>query len=303
MKIEDLQRSPYKFKIFLISSILGLTVLLVINFYILPTVFDTVKPTSLKTLTDVFNNLTTLLISSVFGILFLYLITPKIMSKSEIVILEPRDLKNNLETMIKNTNSYSYLGHTARWTRAVTLPKLYEDALNNMITKEINITIIDPNNIKLLNYFKSFGHGDRDKGNEIVNLKDLKKELFTTILIGFFYNKKSFIKVHLYLSSRISLFRFDLSDKVVILTKSNPLDPALKVYNDTFFYDSYKEEIRISQEQSQKLNFENVNIANNEISVHNCKKIMEQLNLNINELDNSDIEAIINEIKNPKKPF
>ncbi|MFX4218555.1 hypothetical protein ACOL3B_06590 [Aliarcobacter butzleri] len=302
MKIEDLQQSPFKFKIFLLCSIIGLIILLVINFYILPIYFES-PTTLLKTLTDVFNNFTALLISSLFGVLFLYMLTPKVMSKSEIIKLEPRDLKNNLEEILKDAEFYYYYGHTARWTRSVTLPKLYEYALNKKITKEISITILDPNNIELLKYFKTYGHGERDKGNIINNIKDLKKELLSTILIGLMYDKKSFFKVNLYLSSKVSLFRFDLSDKAAILTKPHPLDPALKVYNGTFFYQSYKEEIKISQEQSRKLDFDKVEILNKEISINNLKRIFEELNLKINDLDDNDIKDIFFNIANLKKPY
>lgn len=302
MKIEDLQQSPYKFKMFLLISIIGLVILLVINFYILPIYFES-PTTLLKTLTDVFNNFTALLISSLFGILFLYVLTPKVMSKSEIIKLEPRDLKNNLEEILRDADFYYYYGHTARWTRSVTLPKLYEYALNKKITKEINITILDPNNEELLNYFKAYGHGERDKGNVINNIKDLKKELLLTILISLMYDKKSFFKVNLYLSSKVSLFRFDLSDKAVILTKPNPLDPALKVYNGTFFYQSYKEEIKISQEQSRKLDFNKIQILNKEICIDDFKEISRKLDLNTNDLNNNDIKEILSNINNLKKPY
>lgn len=302
MKIEDLQKSPFKFKAFLFLSLIGVVILWTINFYILPMFFG-VSVSLSKTLTDVFNNLTALLISGTIGILFLYLLTPKIMSKAEIVKLEPRDLKNSLEEILKDADFYYYCGHTARWTRTVTLPKLYKDAWSKKITKEINITILDPNNAELLRYFISFGHGKREKGNTINDTKDLKKELLSTILIGLVCDNKSFIKVNLYLSSKVSLFRFDLSDKAAILTKPNPLDPALKVYSGTFFYQSYKEEIKITQDQSRKLNFDKLMLSDTEITIERVKGIFQELDLCIGGLDDNDLNWIILNTKKSESPY
>lgn len=302
MKIEDLQKSPSKFKAFLFFSLVGVVILWTINFYILPMFFG-ISTSFLKILTDIFNNLTALLLSGVIGILFLYLLTPKIMSKTEIIKLEPRDLKNSLEEILKDADFYYYYGHTARWTKTVTLPKLYEYALNKRITKEISITILDPDNMELLNYFMYFGHGKREKGNKIINIIDLKKELLSTILLGLLYDNKTFMKVNLYLSSKVSLFRFDLSDKAAILTKPNPLDPAIKVYSGTFFYQSYKEEIKISQNQSRKLNFEQLRLSDKEITIGKIKEIFQKLELCIKGLDDSDLNWIISNTKKSESPY
>ncbi|MBU1658457.1 hypothetical protein KKG72_05310 [bacterium] len=301
MKINDLKQSPYKFKIFLMASISGLILLLIVNFYILPTYFGT-DSSILKTFTDVFNNLTALLISSVMGILFLYLLTPKVISKSEIVIIEPRDLRQNLQEILNSTNHYSYVGHTGRWTRSVTLQKLYEDAKNNKITKIVDLTILNPNEMSVLKYFNGIGHGIREKGNKITSAKDLKKELISTVLICYLYSQKPFMKINLYLSSKVSLFRFDLSEKAIIITKPNPLDPALKVYSGTFFYDSYNEEIKLNQEQSIKINFD-YEITDTTITIEIFKKLMQRLEISLEELNDNDILDIIKSVEKPQKPF
>lgn len=304
MKIEDLKNSPYKFKVFLSLSIVGLVILLFINFYILPTYMGT-NPSLKDTTFSVINNITALILSSLGAILFLYYFTPKVMNETDIKIIMPSDLKNYLNYILNNTKSYSYLGHTARWTRSTTLPKLYSIAKAENDTKIVNIVIINPNKDKLLNYYKDFGHGQRSKGNKIKEAKDVQKELLTTILICYLFNKKDFFQIKLYLSSKISLFRIDMSEDSAIMTKPYPLEPGVMFYKKTFFYKSYAEEIKIAQEQSKLLDFNkaNFNIDEENINIENTKKILKKMKLKIDNLDDEDIISIIDNAKRPVIPF
>ncbi len=300
MQIQDLQKSPHKLKMFLLYSIIGLLILITLNFILLPYIFDNKIPSFDKTLTDIFNNLTALVSSSIATVLFLLLITPKVLNESEVNIINPHDLRNTLDSITKKTESFTYYGHIARWSRSVTLAKLLKEANEEHITKSIDLIILNPNNKKLITYFANFGHGERGKGNDVKSAKQVKVELFITILTVYNYNQESFLNINLYLSSHISLFRMDLTQNALVLTKPYSTEPALLFYKDTFFYKSYKEEIKIAKEQSKQLFFD---FNFKKLNKNSCKDILNKMDLDTTDLLDDDITIIMDGIKKPVSPY
>ena len=301
MEIQNLLKSPYKLKMFFIYLTIGLIALLLINFMLLPYIFNNAIPSLEKILTDITTNLSTLVATSIVTTLFLFLVTPKVVNESDINIISPHDLKDTLSNITNNTDFFTYYGHTARWNRSVTLPKLLQESNSDHSTKKIDIIVIDPDNEQATLYYSNFGHGTRVYGNKINTQNDVKLELFITILTLFEYQQNPFLDITVYLSSNISLFRMDLTENALILTKPYSEEPALLFYKDSFFYKSYKEEINIAKEQSKKLVFPKNN--KQEINKESCRRILKQMHFNIDMLIDEDINTIINGIKNNIKPY
>ena len=115
------------------------------------------------------------------------------MRESELEIINPNDLRQELKSLITNTNYLKYSGHTARWNRSTSLDYLIQEANTEKRNKEIELIILDPTDDFSCNYYSSFGHSKREKGNSINDLKDIKIELVSTILISLIKNNNPFL--------------------------------------------------------------------------------------------------------------
>ena len=299
MVIKDFYKSRYKTKWFFLSLILTVILLILVNYIVLPFYFGG-ELNIIDSVNSLLNNLIALVISVLIASIAFLLFSPKIIRNSDIEIIHPKDLKNELEKITNGTDVYYYMGHTARWNRSVNLEKLKKEAEEKKTRVEIDFLILNPNNIKLCNYYASFGHSNRKNGVNVQNAKDVKIEIITTILLCAKYNLNPFLRVSIYFLDKASLFRLDISDKGIIFTKPYPEQPALLFPKDTFFYKSYKEEFKISREQCEKIGLKNLPA---EINLESCKYYLREIGIDFEDIDDDDIEKIIRKMDNLDRPY
>lgn len=266
---------------------------MIINYLLLP-------PQSPVALVSFLNNLIALIASTIAASAAVLFFTPKTVKSSDINVVDPHDLHNALDALVNDTETHEYLGHTARWNRAKTLERLLEKAKRTRSTKTITWIILDPNDNKACEYYSQFGHANRGKGATIITKKDVKIELLTTILICLKYRKEPFIDINLYLNNKISLFRLDITESGILLTKPYSDEPAIMFPNGTFFYRSYKEEFHIAKKQSKVVNLD---IEQLEFNPNNCRSMLKELGINHNDLTDVTIESIIKQVNKPVKPY
>lgn len=292
-------KSPYRIKWYFSGLALISLFLIVINYIVIPKCVP-VDADYKEPIVSFFNNMIALSISGIVASWALLFFTPRTLKNSDIDIINPHDIKFMLEKLVFNTERFCYLGHTARWNRSVTLEKLRSDAEFRKIRKEISLVILDPNDIPSCQYYCDFGHSNRNKGNNISNINDVRSELLTTILTCIKYQKSPFLDISLFVTNKVSLFRLDISDSAILLTKPYSDEPALHFPQDTFFYSSYKEEFKIVRDQSRKINLD-VNISN--LTAKNFVQLIEISGVTCDGMEESLFEEIINQSKKLDSPY
>lgn len=300
MVIKDILKSPTKIRAYFVGLTIFFVALVILNYYLLPEIFLRFDLIYEGAAVSFLNNIIALLASSIVASGFIWLVTPSGLGSGDINIIAPYDLKSTLRTMIDATERFSYVGHTARWNRAVTLPRLYEVANESKSTKHIELVIIDPDNDKVCELYSSFGHGERRKGRAISEIRDVKIELFTTFLTCLKFNKSPFLDIKLYVSSQVSLFRLDIADDAIVMTKPNTGDPALHFPKGTFFYSSYKEDFNVTKLQCREIS---LNISQENIDQSNCLQLLNDAGFDCSVIDEQVIKELVEALNKVSIPY
>ena len=300
MVIKDIIKSPAKIRTYFILLALFLLGLIVVNFYAFPLIFTHFGYVYDGAMSSFIDNLIALLGSSLLASGFFWFVTPSGLNSSDVNVIASHDIKEALNSMLVGTERFYYYGHTARWNRSVTLPKILEQANDSRSTKYIDLIIIDPDKEESCKFYASFGHGDRKHGRRIQSVRDVRIELLTTFLSCLEINQSPFIKLNLFVTDKISISRMDISDSALLLTKPYHGDPALHFPKDTFFYASYKEEFNIAKQQCRNIE---VDFSFENITIENVKEIMERAGFDVEYIDRDFEDDLLEAYGNIKKPY
>lgn len=300
MIVKDVIRSPSKLRVYFVSLVIFLVFMTVANYYLLPKAFIYFGGDYEGALPSFINNLIALLGSSLIASGFIWFVTPSGLDSNDVNVISSHDIKDFLNSMINRTERFSYYGHTARWNRAVTFPKIMEQAQDLRVTKYIDLIIIDPDDARACSLYASFGHGERKKGRKIQSETDVRIELLTTFLCCLEINKSPFIEIELYVTDRVSISRFDISDNALMLTKPYQGDPALYFPKNTFFYSSYKEEFNVAKQQCKKIVLD---ISEKYIKASNLKKALCEAGFQADYVDIEFEKELLKAFGNVEKPY
>lgn len=300
MIVKDIIKSPAKLKVYFVGLAVFLAFMIVANYYLLPKAFIYFGGQYDGAIPSFINNLIALLGSSLIASGFIWFVTPSGLDSSDVNVISSHDIKDSLNSMLDRTERFSYYGHTARWNRAVTFPKILEQAKGLRATRYIDLIIIDPDDASACELYASFGHGERKKGRKIQTVTDVRIELLTTFLCCLEINKSPFIEVGLFVTDRVSISRFDISDNALMLTKPYQGDPALYFPKNTFFYSSYKEEFNIAKQQCKKINLD---ISEKDIKTSNLKKALCEAGFQADYVNSEFEKELLNAFGTLEKPY
>ena len=300
MIVKDVIKSPYKLRVYFIGLVMVLVFMIVANYYLLPKAFIYFGSNYEGAIPSFINNLIALLGSSFIASGFIWFVTPSGLNSNDVNVISSHDIKDFLNSMLNRTERFSYYGHTARWNRAVTFPKILEEAKDLRVTKYIDLIIIDPDDASACNLYASFGHGERKKGRKIQSATDVRIELLTTFLCCIEINKSPFIEIGLYVTDKVSISRFDISDNALMLTKPYQGDPALYFPKNTFFYSSYKEEFNVAKQQCKRINLD---ISEKDIKESNLKKALCEAGFQADYVDSEFGKELLETLGKVEKPY
>lgn len=237
---------------------------------------------------------------------FVFWLTPEILKKSVMDVIEPKEIGPLLKKAVTDTRSWTYKGACGRYTRKTTLPTLASAAKNEGLGRDIRITILNPDNDLLCSEYatyrrslKSANNGNRWTENKV------KEEVIATIISALrFRHEEPLLRIELYLTDHFSAFRFDISDQYVIVTKEDKEASGLRADSGTYFYDSYKDDVRLSERQSINVSYEDeVPIGNNLTDETLRNLILEASIIDQDKLNSLDLSAIRELINSPGDPY
>jgi hypothetical protein len=218
-----------------------------------------------------------------------------------------RFLTHDFEQAILDTRLWIYKGGTGTYLRAVTLPGNAENALRHRTRREISIEILDPTNLELCD---RYGRMRRsldpmpDKTGETWTTERVRNESYATILAAAYHRERhGLLDIQLGLSSTMSLFRYDLSSRYIIITQEDGTAPALEANNGTYFYNSYLNELRFSFEQSRKIDLQRaleIPLTKGEVTGREVARLFEALGVPLDDsFGQQDVDGIIEKAFRP----
>lgn len=192
-----------------------------------------------------------LIISLIVTILigsFIFWLRPEIIKKSAMEVIEPREINPLLKEATHDTKSWIYKGACGRYTRATTLPKLADAARNESLGRDIRIYLLNPQNTKLCEEYATYRRSLKSSSGDDWSCQQVQEEVIATAICAMKYKKvEPLLGINIFFVDHFSAFRLDISDKYVVVTKEDKSAAALKADAGTYFYNSYKDDVRLTE--------------------------------------------------------
>ncbi|UFH60468.1 hypothetical protein [Sulfurovum mangrovi] len=302
-----LEKEHYK-RPFFTTVILLLIVVILVRLFLLPLADPNLSLEWPKFIASLLDKFSTSLIVTIFIGIFIFWFTPKIVKKSKMEVLEPKEISKLLKNATQDSRSWIFKGATGRYTRSSTLPLMAEAARHESIGRDIRICLINPDNTKLCEEYATYRRSLKSASkSKPWDSKRVQNEVIATIVSALItQHDEPLLRITIHLIDTFSSFRLDISDFYVVITKEDKEATALRADIGTYFYDSYKDEVRLIERQSKKVtideeisSLDKVKFTENEL-----KEYLQHINiLPSNDIENLDLKTISNLIKNPENPY
>lgn len=246
------------------------------------------------------------LIITVFIGGFIFWLTPEIIKKSTMDVIEPKEINPLFKKAAADTKTWIIKGACGRYTRAVTIPSLAQSAKHEGIGRDIRIILLDPADSDTCEEYANYRRSLKSaSSSEPWTKEKVQEEVIATVLTALqFKYKEPLLTINIHLASTFSAFRLDISDSYVIVTKEDKEAAGLRADSGTYFYNSYKDETRLVERQSKKVQFDQPVDINQKTSVEELKKIIIDVGLlETKEVSRISLDNILNFINDPKEPY
>lgn len=302
---EILSKHHYR-KTFFTVVLLILVLSLALRFYAIPTYDATLKYSYIGFFALILDNLVVSLFISVFIGAFIFWITPKIVKRSVMEVIDPKQINPLLKAAASSTKFWIYKGACGRYTRATTLPMLADTAKSEGIGRDITICLLNPRNEELCEEYATYRQSLKSgKKGVIWTQQMVQEEILATAICALKYHAtQPLLRVRVFFVDSFSVFRLDVSDKYVVITKEDKEASALRADAGTYFYDSYIDDIRLTERQATELLFPNkleIAMLNQEAYL---RETLKSTNLfDETKLTASQIKKIIDRVNKPADPY
>lgn len=227
------------------------------------------------------------------------------METATVEIVEPYRIGEVLKQGRSKAKAWWFSGGTGRFNRIVTMPELAQASRLMNLPIEITMIILDPMDEETCQYYAEYRARARSGfRGDFWTPERVRDELYATIIAA--YSIKSeypMLKIAIALKRSTSIFRIDLNSQFAILTKEDPREPALKFNADTFFYNSFFEDLRLNFYQFNKLPTDVQGTPLEHLQVNNVKILLESLGLYQDNLKAEDLSRIIEIVANQRTQY
>jgi len=224
MSLRGLFASPSQRRTFLLaSSVINLTLVLLILLLFL-------KTPDTRGWNLVIGSLTALLSSSIFAVVGGLFVTYCFNDPFELASankLLSTDVGTALTEMAQSASEYKLMVRTGRHFRAEILPVLVSNATRHRRPVTIEAILLDFRDDEICNKYASYRRSSSFDRHHW-STRYVQKEVLATILklIEAERDHTALLTINLYLSARLSTFRFDGSHDQIIVTREDPKDIA-----------------------------------------------------------------------------
>jgi len=167
--------------------------------------------------------------------------------ESTISILRGNAITQSLTEARAEAKEWIFRGGTATFVRAVVLPECIQRARRARRPLNVRLEILDPRDLTLCErYANFFQHGVDDPNEDELTWtgKGTQLELYATIFAACWWNQHyPSLRIEVALSSTMTLFRWDMTQNVLLITERGPRFPAIMIREGGFYYDYWRNEL------------------------------------------------------------
>lgn len=179
---------------------------------------------------------------------------------SMVRVLHGSEVGEALAQARRTTDLWYFRGGTGTYLRAVTLPDCIEHARHRNSTLDFRIEILDPTDEEGCNRYAQFRRSLAnlpDASGERWTVDRTRKEAFATVLAACWYSQQyGLLKIDVWVSPRMTTFRYDFSSTCVIITQEDPRAPALLIDRGKIYYHRWNIELQYGREQARRVPIE-----------------------------------------------
>ena len=183
-----------------------------------------------------------------FFILYIVLIGPNA-GLAEVSVTRPRDIHERMKGLPKNTTQYIFWGRSGGYFRSVALPFLNDQSCKEKKYTNIEIIMPDPDEPKLSTCYQDIRMSLSEEADENTLVSNV---IATTIACAIAGANNKYLRIRIFLSKYIPIFRVDISDNGAIVTQDDLSKSALFFKDQSEFYEMLRtasyNEIDLSRE-------------------------------------------------------
>jgi hypothetical protein len=284
-------------------------VLLVARFFAIPALFDAKTPAISDVLDQSLGDIiSTVLAATVLSAVVLWLSAPS-RKPSDLTVVHPKDIGPKLEEHLSTTRTWTYSGSVGRWNRARAMPELARHARESNSGRDVLLQILDPREERACHAYAEYrrgvrtGTGTRD---EDWTIRRVRRDIYATIVAAAaLAHREPLLRVRIALKPWTSVFRFDASDRRIVITREDPKEPGLVCETGTYFYDAFREGMRFELDQAVELQLpQDGHLQFETLSVGAVRTFLHNLGLGLPDLESDgEVELIIAEAKSGLHPY
>lgn len=294
--IDNLETKKSRFIFF------GLIFLFVITLYIISILVNN-HPWKLVLDNVILTIASSLLVSTVISMFILW-VAPKKVLNARVEILQPYEINScHLESR-KKTTQWWYNGGSGRYTRNVTLPSLAKSCRDENCSIDVRIQILNPENQNLCKLYADYRNGLKSSKGEKRTTEDVQYDLLSTIICAYYWKEvQTNLNVIMYLKNHFSPFRMELSDNLILITREDPLDPAIVYRKDSFYYAAYRNDLDHGCKQCSRIDF-NINYDINEgnLTANDIKQILIRLKI-FSTISDEESKKVLDKFNDKTTPY
>jgi len=248
------------------------------------------------------DKLSAALIIAMIGVVLALMLSPRISYEENLAVLDSWQIKEKLVDALARTRTYYFRGRSGRWVRTTAFPALFEQATRESLLRSIRLILPDPDDTSVMQTYAEYRNSLSDAKKDPWTAARIRNEILATILeAGRLASQSTFFEAHVALTSDFSLFRADLSDLGLVLSREDPRYPGWFSHSGTKFYASYLEDLRLVERRGRIVDFGGYAYPA-KFGVADVRPALIALKFTTT-LGPSDCQAVLNAMRSRKDPY
>lgn len=250
---------------------------------------------------SIVDNLAAGLVVAMVGSLLLWLISPKAHFEEDLASVQPWNIHELLQTPLADTKSYWFRGRSGRFMRSAVMPALDAAGRRESVLRTLHMLLPDPADTQMLADYAHY-RGSLQGAKGTWNESRIKNEILATLIAAARRaNANHFFEVAVYLKSDFALFRLDMSDDRLVMTREDPKWPGIACSSRSKFYASYHEEFRNEASRAKSVDLSLATVPT-PLQPGDVDGILTALSLSVT-LTDEDRADIVDGVEKPERPY
>lgn len=205
-------------------------------------------------LVGVTDKLVAAVILAMIALIWYRLITPRSGFAEDLQVVEAWNIGPKLATPLTTTRTYWFRGRSARWFRGTAIPKLLKAATRDQVARDVYVILPDPTDDKVLAAYADHRNSLTESIDDRWTPDRIRLEILATILVvGKTGADNRLVKPRVFVIPDFSVFRYDLTDDGLMMTREDKRLPGWFSAEGTRFYASVREDLRICSERGREI--------------------------------------------------